>query len=398
MIVKTMPHKFGMFIHWGIYALSGFQEQYQFRMGIPRSEYIGLADKFNPTRYDPDAWVRLAKEAGMSYICFTAKHMDGFCMWNTAYTDFNIMNTPYKQDTLAMLAEACARHGMALSIYYSLPDCHHPSAYNSLSTHQMQPEAGDIPDSVLYRQYVKNQITELMTGYGRIYTLFWDIPPKINDPSINAYVRSLQPDILINNRGYDKGDFATPERSVPGGDCFKELTEACQSVGKQSWGYRIDEDFYSDNFLCGSIDKIRTMGGSYLLNVGPGPDGRITEPYAKKIRSVGSWYRRVEESFEGDRDPRELYRCPEAATVVRGNAVYLHCGRLDSGGLSLKKVTSPPESVILLNTGEPLKYGIDILPDDYDGDKSSMRAPSLHIYNIPVDKLSNEIIVIKITV
>ncbi|MHB1152040.1 MAG: alpha-L-fucosidase [Eubacteriales bacterium] len=395
----TMPKRFGMFIHWGIYALSGFQEQFQYRKSIPRSEYSKLAEQFNPFEYDPDEWVRLAKDAGMSYICFTTKHMDGFCMWDTAYTAFNIMNTPYGRDTLSMLAEACERHGIALSLYYSLPDCHHPNGYNPLSTHQMLPEPGDRPDNGLYRAYVKNQITELMTRYGKIYTLFWDIPPGISDPSMNEYVRSLQPGILINNRGYDEGDFATPERSVPEGNYFENLTEACQSVGKQSWGYRIDEDFYTNRFLCGSMDKICSMGGSYLLNVGPMPNGLISEPYAKKIRQVGDWYRRVEESFDRDRIPEELYQCPEAVTVRRNNFIYLHCNeKLESSGLSLKKMTELPKSVILLNTGEPLKFGIDILPDDFNGSKNSMRTPSMHIYNIPVDALSNEVIVIKIEI
>ncbi len=392
-----MPKRFGMFIHWGIYALSGFQEQYQYRNGIPRFEYGKLAGKFNPTEYDPDEWVRLAKEAGMSYICFTAKHMDGFCMWDTAYTSFNVMNTPYGRDTLAMLAEACARHGISLSVYYSLPDCRHPNAYNPLSTHQMLPEPGDIPDNVLYRQYVKNQITELMTRYGKIYTLFWDIPPHIYDPSVNEYVRSLQPGILINNRGYDEGDFATPERSVPEGNTFDSLTEACQSVGKQSWGYREDEDFYTDRFLCSGMDKIFVIGGSYLLNVGPDPNGRISKPYAEKIRAVGSWYRRVSESFDGDRLPEEQYRCPEVLTVRKNNIIYLHCNQpLTSCGLSMKKVTAMPKSVVCLNNGQELKFGIDILPDDFDGSRNAMREPSLHIYNIPVDAFSNEVLVIRI--
>jgi hypothetical protein len=137
------------------------------------------------------------------------------------------------------------------------------------------------------------------------------------------------------------------------------------------------------------------MGGSYLLNAGPMPDGRISERYADKIRKVGSWYRRVAESFDGDCVPEEKYKCTEAMTVQRGNIIYLHCtDKLSCCGLSLKKMTVMPKSVILLNTGEPLLYGIDNLPDDFDG--GMLRTPSLHIYNIPADELSNEVIVIKI--
>ena len=205
-----------MFIHWGIYAATGLHEQALARYDIPFEEYDKLVESFNPTEYDPEEWVLLAKNAGMKYICFTAKHHDGFCMWDTKYTDYNIMNTPYKKDVLKMLSDACAKHDMRLSIYYSNPDWHHENGYNQFSTHQWRSRFPECADTVKYREYVKNQLCELLTGYGKIYTLFWDIPPHIVDESLNAYARSLQPDILINDRGWDKGDFSTPEREVPG--------------------------------------------------------------------------------------------------------------------------------------------------------------------------------------
>ena len=118
----THKNKFGMFIHWGIYALTELQDQAFTRYGLDRAEYEGLAKKFNPEKYNPEEWVLLAKEAGMEYICFTTKHHDGFCMWDTKYTDYNIMNTPYGKDVLKMLSDACQKHGMRLSIYYSNPD------------------------------------------------------------------------------------------------------------------------------------------------------------------------------------------------------------------------------------------------------------------------------------
>ena len=132
----THENKFGMFIHWGIYSLIGVHEQVFAKLDIPREEYEALAERFDPVEYDPEKWVLLAKEAGMKYICFTAKHHDGFCMWDTKYTDYNIMNTPYGKDVLAMLAAACKKHGMLLSIYYSCPDWHHEDAYNPKSSHQ----------------------------------------------------------------------------------------------------------------------------------------------------------------------------------------------------------------------------------------------------------------------
>jgi len=209
----THKNKFGMFIHWGIYALTQLQEQAYARYDIPREEYEALAKQFNPEQYDPEEWVLLAKNAGMKYICFTAKHHDGFCLWDTKYSDYNIMNTPYGKDVLKMLADACRKHGMLLSLYYSNPDWHHPQGYNPDSTHQWKSVNLNAPDFETYKQYIKNQITELLTNYGKIYTLFWDIPPRVEDRSFNELVRKLQPGIYINNRGFDEGDFSTPERS-----------------------------------------------------------------------------------------------------------------------------------------------------------------------------------------
>ena len=390
-----MKNQFGMFIHWGIYALTGWQEQYRLRLKIGRDEYSKLIDEFNPVKYNPDEWVKLAKDAGMKYICFTSKHHDGFCMWDTKYNDFNIMNTPYGKDVLRELADACAKCGMDLSIYYSIPDCYHPNAYNPLSSHQLPPEETDVPDMVLYREYVRGQITELMTNYGKIYTLFWDIPPNINDPSMNQYVRSLQPEILINDRGFDPGDFSTPERSVPDGEAFTKMTEACQSVGKQSWGYRIDEDYYSVKFLMQSILKIMIMGGSYLLNAGPMADGRINDRTAEIIGKVGNWYNKIKESVTDTVIVSDMFTSKDFYVTKRDNTVYLHFIKdLISCGLTLAPMKVLPKNVTLLNNGQPLKFGIDLSPEDCGG--GIIREPNLHIYNIPVDELIGEVIVIKI--
>lgn len=209
--LPVFDNKLGLFVHWGIYALTGVQEQAFARLDMPREEYEALATRFNPVRFDPDDIVLLAKKAGMKYICFTTKHHDGFCMWDTKYTDYNIMNTPYGKDVLKLLANACHRHGMLLSLYYSNPDWHHPKGYNPASTHQWKAVNQNQPDTVAYRQYIKDQITELLTDYGDIYTLFWDIPPKLEDPSINELARRLQPGILINDRGFSAGIFPPPK-------------------------------------------------------------------------------------------------------------------------------------------------------------------------------------------
>ena len=162
----THENKFGMFIHWGIFALTELQDQAVARYDMDVKEYEKLIDKFNPVKYDPEQWVLDAKKAGMKYICFTTKHHDGFCMWDTNYTDYNVMNTPYGKDVPKMLADACHKHGMLLSIYYSNPGWNYCYGFNPYATHQWkQMQRTDI-DVEKYKEFVKNQITELMTNYG----------------------------------------------------------------------------------------------------------------------------------------------------------------------------------------------------------------------------------------
>lgn len=391
-----MPHKFGMFVHWGIYSLTGYHEQVRWRFFTPRAEYRKLMNEFNPVKYDPDEWVRLAKDAGMEYICFTTKHHDGFCMFDTKYTDFNIMNTPYHRDVLKELSEACARGGLALSLYYSNPDWDYKYGYNSHSSHQM-PEKGDVEDIEKLKEFQKNQIRELLTNYGKIYTFFWDIPTNISDPSMNEFIRSLQPDILIDDRGWgDKGDFSTPERFVPDGHKFERMTEACQSVGEQSWGYCADEDYFTNRYLTASIDKIRAMDGSYLLNVGPMPDGRIPERSAEIVRRVGKWYNSVKEAFDA-----EPYLLENRALVCtkRGSTLYVHIpDGLNARGLTLKPIDVLPKSVTLLNDGRSLKYSITTRPEDkgWSAPDNILRHQTLHIFDMPADEFADETMVLKI--
>ncbi|MBR5817659.1 MAG: alpha-L-fucosidase [Clostridia bacterium] len=394
-------NKFGMFIHWGIYALTGLQEQALARYGMDKAEYEGLMHSFNPVKYNPEEWVLLAKEAGMKYICFTTKHHDGFCMWDTKYTDYNVMNTPYGRDVLKMLADACKKHGMLLSLYYSNPDWHHEYGYNPTSTHQWPSAWPDKPDTVKYREYIKNQVRELLTNYGPIYTFFWDISPRIYDPSMNEFVRSLQPGILINNRGWDSGDFSTPEREYDktSGKRFASMTEACNSVGVQSWGYRVDEDFYSMRFLISSIDKIMGMGGSYVMNVGPDAEGVILPEYTERIKTLGDWYNRMEGCLEDASEDPFTYKIKHDEFVVakKNEKSYFHFyNGLISDAVLFEKYPSLPKSVRLMNTGEKLEFGERVLPEFFNFYNGRAETVFLHIRGIPVDKLSGEAIVLEI--
>ena len=396
-----MQNKFGLFIHWGLYAIEGFQEHDMSKRQFSVEEYEKLAARFNPTEYDPEEWVLMAKKAGMKYICFTTKHHDGFCMWDTKYTDFNIMNTPYGKDVLKMLADACKKHGMLLSLYYSTPDWRHPDGYNPLAGHQGTKMANVKGDYANYIQYVKNQITELLSNYGEIYTLFWDIPPIVVDESVNELARSLQPNILINDRGYSKGDFATPEREFPDGDRFETMTEACQSVSIHSWGYREDDDFYPARVLMSSIDKVMAMNGSYLLNVGPMPNGKISDKAKAMIEKIGDWYTRMDGVLENtEPDPLFLRFLGQTGPFIRNmkdGKMYFHFyNGLETTVLVLASMHAIPRRARFLNSGKelPIRYGC--LPNYGMNNLGVSCAPMVYMNGINVDDYPDEPHVIEI--
>jgi len=402
MINSFNDNKFGMFIHWGFYSQIALQEQVFARYDMRREDYEEYAHTFNPIKYNPAEWVSLAKRVGMRYICFTAKHHDGFCMWNTKYTNYNIMNTPYGKDILKRLADECEKQGMLLSIYYSNPDWHCEYGYNPSSTHQWKTVNTNKPDTEKYRNYIKNQITELMTNYGKIYSLFWDIPPAIDDKSINKMVRMLQPEIYINDRGFDSGDFSTPEREyeqTPDLSRFYKMTEACNSVGEQSWGYRKKEDYHSIRYLTTSIDRIMAMGGSYLLNVGPKADGTIDDKTVKIIKRVGKWYNNTEGCLESTQEDKFDYNIPKhkCITNVKDGKTYFHFyNGIWSSAVSMKNYPSVPKKVRLMNTGESLPFEIELLPEFFDIETGKADGEYLHIYDIPIDDLQSEPIIIEV--
>ena len=394
-------NKFGMFIHWGPYATFGLHEQALARYNIPHTEYEEMSMHFNPIDYDPEKWVLLAKKCGMKYICFTAKHHDGFCMWDTKATDYNIMNTPYGKDVLKMLADACKKHGILLSLYYSNPDWHYEYGYNPESkSHQWGAKYKNQVNTVKLREFIKAQITELLTNYGKIYTLFWDIPPCIYDPSLNELARKLQPDIYINDRGWSEGDFYTPEREYEEANNgrFTRMTEACNSVGAHSWGYRVGEDFYTKRHLCCAIDRYMSAGASYLLNVGPDKKGVITDDYCQNLLKVADWYNRMDECLECHEADDTDYGIKNNKYIanIKNGKTYLHFYEgIMSNSVAIKNYTKVPKSVRFMNSGESLHYNIIPLPEFMDMSKQHQDT-LLHIYGIDADKYSDEPIVLEI--
>ncbi|MEK6794769.1 MAG: alpha-L-fucosidase [Spirochaetota bacterium] len=388
---EFFENRFGMFIHWGLYSINGWHEQDQWRRAIPKAQYVKLAARFNPVKYDPVSWMKLVRDAGMSYICFTTKHHDGFCLWNTKQTEYNVMNTPYNRDVLAMLADACAKTGVKLGLYYSCPDWHHPYAPRGGDHELPTPNEGDTPDEDRYIEYVRAQMRELATNYGQISNFFWDIPPKRNDPSLNAELRKLQPGIMINDRGYDKGDYDTPERHVPAGKAFTRPTEACQSVGRESWGYRADEDYYSSDFVTASIDKILAMGGNYLLNVGPKGDGTIPAESARILRAIGKWYKKTSEAFVGAECASQFTDTDDFLLTMKDNAIYVHFHRPPaSSGFVLYPIDIAPKRATVLNTGARLNARVETVPSRWQS------RPLLHVSGIQFDSMPREAIIIKL--
>ncbi len=389
--------RFGMFVHWGLYAIHGWHEQEQWRHRVPRAEYVKLASQWNPAQFDPDEWLDLAGETGMKYLCLTTKHHDGFCLWDTRQTDYNTMNTPYGKDVLRMLADACHRRNVPLCLYYSIADWHHPSYPNQGRHHELQPQPGDRPDLMKYLEFLKAQVRELCTNYGEIRGFWWDMNVDQHvDPSINDMIRRLQPTAVINNRGFDPGDFGTPERDyeekvdAPSG--FEKPTEACQSVGMESWGYRQDEDYYTDRHLLRSIDRYLARDANYLLNVGPKGDGTIPKESTAVLHRVGRWYHAVKESLEGAVPASHLTANRNVLLTSKDNNLYVHLNGDPVGEVvKLKPLATAPRKATLLNTGTPVEWSLDLVPSEH-----VEQGRYLRLRKLPANELTNTVMVVKL--
>ena len=388
--------RFGLFVHWGLYALNGFHEQEQWRRRVSRTDYARLAERWNPVGFSPDAWLDLAESAGMKYLCFTTKHHDGFCLWDTKLTSFNTMNTPFGRDVLRELAAACQRRKFPLCLYYSVVDWRHPDYPNQGRHHELPAQPEDRPDPTKYLEFVRGQVRELCTGYGPIHGFWWDMNVAgFADPSINAMIRELQPQAVINNRGFDAGDFGTPERDYDDEgrnfSAFTQRTEACQSVGQESWGYRTAEAWYTDRHLLRSVDKYRARGANYLLNVGPDANAAIPGNVSSLLGRIGAWYRAVEESFSGTPAPA-LTSNQDVLLTRRGADVYVHLVQEPvTDMVSLKPLSVAPRRATLLNDGREVEWSLEMLPSNHLEQRGY-----LHLRNLPVNEFSNSVLVIKL--
>lgn len=320
--------RFGMFIHWGVYSVlegvykghhqaHGGAEWIMNRMKIPVAEYQSYARQFNPVRYDPDAWVRMAKEAGMKYIVITSKHHDGFAMFKTSASKWNIVDaTPYGKDVLKPLAEACQKYGIKLGFYYSqAQDWNNPGG---AASRKLMKEGWPNPDSAKIDAYTAAhkghwdplqttrtmdeymedvaipQVRELLTQYGKIAIFWWDTPTDMKE----AYARKLQdllklqPGIITNDRLERPdfpGDYMTPEQRIPKEKVAGKDFEVCMTMNG-TWGYRnYDHNWKSVKTLVRNLVDIASKGGNYLLNVGPKPDGTFPQPSVDILKGIGNW-------------------------------------------------------------------------------------------------------------
>ena len=396
---KMFDRRLGMFVHWGIYSVGEWHEQEHWRRKMSRADYETYRTRFTAEKFSADAFIDVAESAGAEYIVITAKHHDGFCMWDTKTTDYNIMNTPARRDVLKELSEACKRRGMKLGFYFSNPDWHAPFANNAKSSHQIPLEPGDKPDLARYIAYVKAQVTELCTNYGELCCFFWDIPTRIDLPEMDALVRRLQPGIMIDDRGWGNKatcDYSTPERDYKWDTPSAKKVEACDALGVHSWGYRREEDYHTVGYLTRKIDSFLATGANFLLNVGPMSDGTIPAEQRALMADVGAWLRKTRESLRDVETVPGLVDAKKTHVVVtrRGKTVYVHFPQgLEATGVDLAPYDVLPKRATVLNTGTALSARVEVLPWQVNrlGGK-----PSLHLWGIPADALANTCVVLKI--
>ncbi|MHC4883633.1 MAG: alpha-L-fucosidase [Planctomycetota bacterium] len=383
----------GLFVHFGPYAMAGWHEQDQMRRRIPAEEYIAQARTFNPHAFDAEGFVALALDAGYEYLCFTSKHHDGFCLWDSDLTDYKITNTPYGKDLIGQLAEACHRQGMPLGIYYSVVDWYHPD-YPNQGRHHEIPEARGEGRLPVYIDYLRAQCKELCTRYGKIVHWFWDMNvPEHRDESINNELRALQPGMVINDRGFDEGDFSTPERDynqdvTTGLQPFASPTEACNSVGSQSWGFRENEDYFLPGYLIEQMDPILARGGNYLLNTSLDGEGRLPEKCESILNTVGDWYRRTREAFHPAAPCSFLRLEGNPLLTHRGQTLYVHLPRARATESAiLAPLATLPRCTTLLNTGEAIETRLELLPIHWSGGQPCLRAIGLPDRLVPDETL-----------
>jgi len=358
-----------MFIHWGVYSQPARGEWIMHREGIPVAEYENLADSWKPGPYPARTWARLARRAGMKYMVFTSKHHDGFCLWDSNMTDYNATRRGPKRDLVAEYVEACRAEGLRVGLYYSLRDWHHPDGARCVRYEKARRR---------FLDFTQGCVRELMTRYGQIDILWYDGPGPLSTPEawesekMNAMVRELQPDILINNRSLLPEDFGTPEghlSAAPEGRAW----EACMTLNG-SWCYTPTppEDWLPTRQILRMLNTAAAGDGNLLLNIGPRADGSVPEIAEDRLEAVGQWLGKSGEALYGpkDRAEKHLSWSNVGFWSIQARTAYLWMLRggwpgptFAVGGLRVPGRRRPEgglgaevERVTFLDTGEELEF------------------------------------------
>jgi alpha-L-fucosidase len=310
--------KFGMFIHWGLYSVIGQQEWAKEVEGIPIPQYELLAKHFNPKPNAAREWARLAKRAGQKYMVMTTKHHEGFCLWDTKLTDYNAARQSPGRDLVREFVDAARAEGLRVGFYYSLMDWHHPDGAKCKT---------DLAARKRFVGYTHGLICELMTNYGKIDILWYDVDWPLNadeweSERMNKMVFDLQPEIVVNDRNGLEGDFSTPEQNVKAAKPGRAW-ETCMTVN-DGWGFnRGDNSWKSPATILADLTYCARDGGNYLLNIDPHADGSVPDETAAVFEAVGKWLETNGQAIYGTERGRFSYNI-NANYTRRGNTLYIH--------------------------------------------------------------------------
>lgn len=352
--------RFGMFIHWGLYAIPGRGEWAMYKEPIPREEYNRLADRFVPEHFDADAWAALAKRAGARYMVLTTRHHDGFCLYDSQVSDFTSVKSAARRDFVAEYVAACRRAGLRVGLYYSLMDWQFPGYYDWRK----------YPDShAAMVDQAHAQVRELMSNYGPIDMLWYDggcipgtdpgmIAPLWRSRELNDMARSLQPQLLINNRSGLAEDFDTPEQHVVATRSGRAW-EACMTIGATAWGYvAAEREFKPVSELLRCLVLAASGGGNFLLNVGPRADGSIQPEFVTRLEAMGHWLEVNGEAIYGSRRTALSMQEQPLGLVTRvGRKAYWHCFAWPGERAALAGVTPAGKRAQLLGWPQSLPLG-----------------------------------------
>ena len=368
--------RLGMFIHWGPVSLKGTEIGWSRGREVPVEVYDQLYKSFNPEKFSAKEWVKIAKDAGMKYMVLTSKHHDGFCLWDTKTTDYNIMNTPFGRDVVKELADECRKEGIVFCTYYSILDWYHPD-YNidSRGGPGYKLPKDQTANMDRYITYMNKQLSELIQNYGPLGIMWFDgewEEPWTHEMGLELYdyVRSLQDDIIINNR-VDKGrkgmegltltdknyagDYDTPEQEV-GKYQTERPWESCITIAKQ-WAWKPDDKLKSFEECIEMLVQTAGGDGNLLLNVGPMPNGEMEARQVERLKEIGDWLENNGESIYGTRGGP--YRPDKwGVSTHKNNIIYLHILEPNRKNLVLGKLDKKVNRCFLLN-GEKLQFTQD---------------------------------------